>query len=557
VKYIGNKSAEQVSDGTRPAFGYSNTMSLKWWQRGVIYQIYPRSFQDSNGDGIGDLPGIASRMEYLQWLGIDAIWISPFYPSPMRDFGYDISDYCAVDPVFGTLQDFDTLMEETHRRNMRLIIDYVPNHTSGDHPWFLESRRSKSDPKRNWYIWHDPLPGGEVPNNWMSAFGGSAWEWDELTGQYYLHSFLKEQPDLNWRNPEVEAAMLDVIRFWLERGVDGFRMDAVQNTYKDAEFRNNPTNPDYRPGVDDPYYSLLRIYSGDRPEVHGMISRIRALLQDPGDEKVIIGEIYNSVEKLMPYYGEGGRGCHFPYNFQLIRLPWRACTIAEAIGRYESLLPAGAWPNWVLGNHDRHRVATRVGPAQARVAAMLLLTLRGTPTMYYGDEIGMQDVLIPPDAVQDPWEKNLPGLGLGRDPERTPLPWDPSPGAGFTTGKPWLPIGEDSAGKNVASEKSRNDSILCLYHNLIDLRRASKALQSGNYGAREAPEDVLCYLREAPDEKLLIALNLSGNPRVCRPVSGRIVLSTHMDREGTVEGALDLRADEGVIMAFKRNLGNP
>jgi alpha-glucosidase len=522
-------------------------MKLKWWQQGIIYQVYPRSFQDSNGDGVGDLRGIVSRLDYLQWLGIDAIWVSPFYPSPMRDFGYDISDCCAVDPVFGTLQDFDSLLQEAHSRDLRVIIDYVPNHTSDQHPWFQQSRGSKLNAKRDWYIWHDPLPGGGIPNNWMSAFGGSAWEWEEGTGQFYLHTFLREQPDLNWRNPEVEAAMLDVIRFWLNRGVDGFRMDAVQTVFKDAEFRNNPPDPDYRPGVDDPYYSLLRIYSGDRPEVHEVISRIRDLLRDHGGEPVLIGEIYNSVEKLMPYYGEGGRGCHFPYNFQLIRLPWNARIIAAAVERYELLLPVGAWPNWVLGNHDRHRIASRIGAAQARVAAMLLLTLRGTPTMYYGDEIGMRDVPIPPDAVQDPWEKNLPGMGLGRDPERTPMRWDATQSAGFTTGIPWLPVGDDYRENNVASEEERARSMLGLYRRLIDFRRSSPALQAGDYTPMEAAEDVLCYTRELSGKKLQIALNLSGDPKT-HPVSGRILLSTYMDREGPAEGTLDLRANEGVII---------
>lgn len=522
-----------------------------WWQDGILYQIYPRSFQDSNGDGIGDLPGIMSRLDYLQWLGIDAIWISPFYPSPMKDFGYDISDTCNVDPLFGTLPDFDRLLEAAHARGLRVILDFVPNHTSDQHPWFVQSRRSRESARRNWYLWHDPAPGGGPPNNWMSAFGGSAWEWDQSTGQYYLHTFLTEQPDLNWRNPDVESAMLEAIRFWLDRGADGLRLDALQNVIKDEWFRDNPGNPDFRAGVDDPFYSLLRTYSGDRPEVHGVIARMRKLVDEYRGDKVLIGEIYNSVERVMPYYGDG-RGVHFPYNFQLIRLPWDAHVVRAAISRYEELLPPGAWPNWVLGNHDRHRIASRVGPEQARVAAMLLLTLRGTPNMYCGDEIGMHDVPIPPEMVRDPWEKNVPGVGLGRDPERTPMQWSGSTNAGFTGGVPWLPIADDFRLVNVETESADPSSILSLYRRLIDLRRKSIALRAGSWAPIESSEDVLAYVRETPAERVLVALNFSGNPRpravTGTEVSGRIALSTYLDRSETVRASLDLRPEEGVVV---------
>ncbi len=527
-----------------------NCMSV-WWQDGILYQVYPRSFLDSNGDGIGDLAGIITRLDYLQWLGVDGVWISPFYPSPNRDFGYDIADHCAVDPMFGTLADFDHLVESAHTRGLRVILDFVANHTSDRHPWFVESRRSRDNPKRDWYIWHDPAPEGGPPNNWMSAFGGSAWEWDQTTGQYFLHIFLKEQPDLNWRNPEVETAMMDVMRFWLERGVDGLRLDAVQNILKDELFRDNPVNPDYRPGIDDPFYSLLRIHSGDRPEVHQVIARMRSAVGQYGSDKVLIGEIYSSVEQLMPYYDEG-RGVHFPYNFQLIRLPWDARVLRAAIARYEALLPPGAWPNWVLGNHDRHRIASRVGPEQARIAAMLLLTLRGTPNMYYGDEIGMHDVAIPAEMIQDPWEKNVPAIGLGRDPERTPMQWNDSKNAGFTLGTPWLPLADDYARINVEAERSNPHSILSLYRRLIDLRRNSPALRAGKWSPVESQQDVLSYVREVPGERILIALNLRHDRRslaVRWPSgSGRIVLSTHLDRVGEINGLLELRPDEGVVV---------
>ncbi|HEX8672504.1 MAG TPA: alpha-amylase family glycosyl hydrolase [Longimicrobium sp.] len=537
----------QESAGT----GVQGSGEHPWWKHGVIYQIYPRSFQDTDGDGVGDLPGIQARLDYLAWLGVDATWISPFYPSPMVDFGYDVTDHRGVDPRFGTLDDFDALVAAAHARGLRVILDYIPNHTSDQHPWFVESRRSRDDPRRDWYIWRDPAPGGGVPNNWQSAFGGSAWTLDEATGQYYLHSFLREQPDLNWRNPLVEAEMLEVIRFWMERGVDGVRVDAVQKVIKDEALRDDPPNPDYRPGEDDPYDAYLRILSGDRPEVHDVIARMRRVT-DAYPGRVLIGEIYNAIERLMPYYGRDGGGCHFPYNFQLIKLPWDARTIDAAIRRYEALLPSGGWPNWVLGNHDRHRIASRVGPAQARVAAMLLLTLRGTPTLYYGDEIGMRDVPIPPERVQDPWEKNLPGQGLGRDPERTPMQWDASPGAGFTTGTPWLPLG-DFARINVEVQRDDPASLLSLHRRLIALRRAEPALSLGDWTPVDAEGDVLAYIRSEGGARFLVALNLDPSPaRLPGDWSGEIAVSTHPDADGrAVSGGVELRGDEGFAVRLR------
>ncbi|HLM66623.1 MAG TPA: alpha-amylase family glycosyl hydrolase [Longimicrobium sp.] len=519
-----------------------------WWQRGVVYQIYPRSFQDSNGDGVGDLRGIVQRLDYLRWLGVDAVWISPFYPSPMRDFGYDVTDHQAVDRVFGSLVDWDRIVAEAHARGIRVIVDYIPNHTSDGHPWFVASRAARHNRKRDWYVWRDAAPDGGPPNNWLSAFGGSAWEWDEPTGQYYLHTFLREQPDLNWRNPAVELEMLDVLRFWLARGADGVRVDAVQVVIKDAEFRDNPPNPDYVEGVDDPYDALLRVHSADRPEVHALIARMRELVEQYGD-RVLIGEIYNSVDRLMAYYGEGGRGVHFPYNFQLIKLPWDARAIDAAVRRYESLLPPGAWPNWVLGNHDRHRVASRVGPAQARVAAMLLLTLRGTPTVYYGDEIGMHDVEIPPDRVQDPWEKNLPGRGLGRDPERTPMQWCADPHAGFTTGEPWLPVADDFASNNVHAQRVDPGSMLTLHRALLDLRRREPALHVGDWAPVDADGAVLAYTRSHGTTRFLVALNLGREPASLDfDGTGSAVLSTLSGAAERVQGRIELRGDEGVIV---------
>jgi alpha-glucosidase len=524
-----------------------------WWQKGIIYQVYPRSFMDGNGDGVGDLPGITSRLDYLQWLGVDALWISPIFPSPMADFGYDVSDYTAIDPLFGTLADFDVLLAEAHRRQLKVILDYVPNHSSDQHPWFLESRASRHNPKRDWYFWRDPAPDGGPPNNWRSVFGGSAWEWDATTGQYYYHAYLKQQPDLNWRNPEVQTAMLDVLRFWLDRGVDGFRVDALRQLIKDDQLRDNPHNPTYHPSRG-PYDALLPVYTTDRPEVHEMIAKMRRVV-DHYHERLLIGELYLPIERLMLYYGVDGSGVHLPFNFHLIHVRWNARQIDALISTYEAALPSFGWPTWVLGNHDRHRLASRIGSAQARVAAMLLLTLRGSPTLYYGDELGMCDISIPPELVQDPWEKNVPGLGLGRDPERAPMPWDSRMNAGFTEGTPWLPITPDYQAINVAVQRDDPASMLTLYRRLIALRLATPALAVGSYTAVEARGDVLAYVRTHAGQRLLVVLNLGTQPHMFKSdrvqLQGQVVLSTHLDRaDEAVRGAIPLRGDEGVIVTF-------
>jgi alpha-glucosidase len=472
----------------------------------------------------------------------------------MKDFGYDVSDYTGIHPLFGTMADFDRLVREAHARKMKVILDFVPNHTSDQHPWFVESRSSRNNPKRDWYIWRDPAPGGGPPNNWLSCFGGSAWELDPKTGQYYYHAFLKEQPDLNWRNPGVVDAMLGVLRFWLKRGVDGFRVDVLWHLVKDEHFTDNPPNESWRAGMD-PYQQVVPLHTTDRPEVHEIIRRMRALF-DEFDDRVLIGEIYLPVERLVQYYGADLSGAHLPFNFQLINAQWDARHLARLILEYEKALPEGGWPNWVLGNHDQHRIATRVGPGQARVAAMLLLTLRGTPTMYYGDEIGMHDVPIPPDRIQDPFEKNVPGRGLGRDPERTPMQWSPQPNAGFTTGEPWLPIAGDYREINVEVERNDPRSILSLYHRLIALRRGEPALEVGRFEPFEAEGDVLAYARGGREGEgaFLVALNLGPQPQSLRldGKSGRIALSTHLDRAGErADKTLELRADEGVLVRLE------
>jgi alpha-glucosidase len=521
-----------------------------WWKTGIIYEIYLRSFQDSNGDGIGDLNGVVQRLDYLSWLGVDAIWISPFYPSPMADFGYDVSDYLDVEPVFGTLADVDRLVKAAHERHLKVILDFVPNHTSDRHPWFLQSRASRLSSKRDWYIWRDPGRDGGPPNNWMSQFGGPAWTFDQATGQYYLHSFLREQPDLNWRNSAVREAMSDVLRFWLARGIDGFRVDVMWLLMKDDQMRDNPVNPAYQPTQPD-IHRTLSVYNADRPEIHALIAQLRAVVDQYAD-RVLIGEIYLPVDRLVTYYGESLSGAQLPFNFALIHAAWTAKAIASLIAEYEHVLPAGGWPNWVLGNHDQPRIVARVGAAQARIAAMLLLTLRGTPTMYYGDEIGMPSVEIPPEVARDPWGKNEPGLGVSRDPSRTPMQWDDRVNAGFSSGRPWLPIEACYAERNVARLSRDPQSILSFYHRLIELRRAYRVLQVGDARAISAENDVLTYERVNDGQRMIVMLNFSAEPRplpASRRENAHVLLSTHMDREGSC-GLSELRGNEGIVAAM-------
>jgi alpha-glucosidase len=519
--------------------------STVWWQYGILYEVYPRSFQDANGDGIGDLQGILQRLDYLVELGIKGVWIAPFYPSPMADFGYDIADYCNVDPIFGTLADFDQLLRAIHERGLKLILDFVPNHTSDQHPWFLESRSSLTNPKRDWYLWRDPAPDGGPPNNWLSNFGGSAWTKDG--SQYYCHSFLKQQPDVNWRNPELREAMFNVLRFWLDRGVDGFRVDVMWMLIKDDQFRNNPINPASAP--DSPASQrLLPVYNTNRPEVHAIVAEMRAILDSHGD-RLLIGEIYLPFDQLAAYYGQDLKGAQLPFNFHLIQSPWSAGAIAQVITEYEAALPVGAWPNWVMGNHDQSRIAARIGSAQARIAAMLLLTLRGTPTMYYGDEVGMTDGSIPAAEVQDPAEKNEPGKGMGRDPERTPMQWDSSQFGGFTTGTPWLRLGADYATVNVATLSAQNDSVLSLYRVLIELRNGTAALNSGRVEGVAGNGQILRYERVDDGLRFAIVLNFSQRHEEAPIAAGSIVASTHTDRSGdAVASRVSLRPFEGLVI---------
>jgi alpha-glucosidase len=526
---------------------------MTWWRTAVMYQIYPRSFQDADGNGVGDLRGIARRLPYLSELGVDAIWLSPIFPSPMADFGYDVSDYTGIDPLFGSLEEFDALLAAARQHGLKILLDLVPNHTSEQHPWFQESRSSRHSARRDWYIWRDPGPDGGPPNNWMSEFGGSAWQHDEGTGQYYYHAFLAAQPDLNWRNPAVREAIHEVMRFWLRRGVDGFRVDVIWHLLKDAQFRDNPPNPGFRPGQP-PHHAVVPLYSTDQPEVHEAIAGLRRVL-DEFPDRVLLGEIYLPIERLVAYYGRELEGTHLPFNFALLEVPWRARDIAKLIDDYEAALPPGGWPNWVLGNHDQPRIVGRVGPDQARIAAMLLLTLRGTPTIYYGDEIGMPQVPIPPDRVRDPFERNVPGIGCGRDGARTPMQWDTTPHAGFSRVEPWLPVATEYRRDNVERERLDPTSIYRLYRRLIAVRRRLPSLRVGHYRPIVATGELLMFVRAHESERTLIGLNLGGSSIGVsfpdRQLRGEVVVSSAGDRDGeVVPGQLSLRGHEGVVIAL-------
>jgi alpha-glucosidase len=532
---------------TRVSLGMPST---SWWQRAVIYQIYPRSFQDSNGDGVGDLPGIARRLPYLVDMRIDAIWLSPIFTSPMEDFGYDVADYCGIDPSFGSMQDFDELLATCHRHGLKLLLDLVPNHTSSQHPWFIESRSSRRSSKRDWYIWRDPAPGGGPPNNWLSEFGGSAWTFDEATGQYYYHAFLASQPDLNWRHVEVRSAMHDVMRFWLRKGVDGFRIDVLWHLIKDDQFRDNPVNPDFKPGQP-PHWQVSPLYTTDRPEVHGIVAGLRRVA-DEFDHRLLVGGIYLPPRRLVNYYGKDLEGVHLPFNFGLLEARWHARDIARLIEEYEAALPAGSWPNWVFGNHDRPRIATRVGAGQARVAAMLLLTLRCTPTIYYGDEIGMTDSQVPVELVRDPLGKSVPFLG--RDGARGPMRWDAGRFAGFSEAPPWCACADEGDLPNVVEQQANPASLLSLYRRLIEARRRNAALAIGNYEPLVATGDVLLFKRShRASPSIIVALNLGDQPAAAilhgSQGTGHVIVSAFSDRDGEIiEEEVDLRPDEGLVI---------
>jgi alpha-glucosidase len=529
---------------------------FQWWQTGIIYQIYPRSYQDSNNDGIGDLKGIAVRLDYIKSIGIKTIWLSPIYPSPMHDFGYDVTDYTDISTIFGSMKDFDILLKEIHKRDMKLILDLVPNHTSSEHKWFKESISSIDNPKRDWYIWRDPAPDGGPPNNWLSYFGGAAWEFDKKRGQYYLHLFVKQQPDLNYRNSEVRKAMLDIVRFWLDKGIDGFRVDVICCMGKDELFRNEPMNPNWDGIV--PFNKHKHIYTTNLPFVHDIIKDMRKVIDEFGD-RLMVGEAYLPYDQLIEYYGENHDECHMPFNFHLMEAKWSAETIRKLIDDYEAILPEGCWPNYVLGNHDQKRVATRVGQAQARIANMMLLTLRGTPTIYYGEEIGMHNGMIPPEFVQDPPAVNQPEIAdkVGRDPERTPMQWDHTSNAGFSTKDvvTWLPVVEDYSKRNVAEQEKCHTSDLALFKALTALRHAESALTIGDYGSIDIKKnDIFVYKRTIVGEAIfLIVLNFGMKKHVLDlsyvALNANIAVASGMKRTGSVDlEELKIHPNEGLVL---------
>ena len=485
-----------------------------WWKHAVFYEIYPRSFADSNNNGIGDLKGITSKMDYLQGLGVDAIWISPMYPSPQVDFGYDVSDYENVDPMYGTLQDFDALMKEGKHHNVRVILDYVINHSSDQHKWFLDSASSKTSAHRDWYIWRNGKGPGQPPNNWVSIFGGPAWKFDPKTGQYYYHYFYAEQPDLNWRNPAVEKAMFDVTRFWYKRGVSGFRLDAVDTMFEREDLKDNAILPGTDklgdPNTDEKNNKKL-------PEMHDALKRLRKVADE--SNAVLIGETWtNNVAELKEYYGAKNDEIQMPMDFLFTRVD--KLSPQEFRSQIAAVESSGGWPIYVISNHDIPRSYNRYGDGKhnddiAKLMAALYLTLRGTPIMYYGEELGMEnnDPKRKED-VKDPIGQRGWPEEIGRDGERTPMQWNDSPNAGFSINKPWLPVPASYQSHNVATESSDPNSILNFYKQVLKLRHTDRALVEGNYVALN-PDDpnVMSYLRSYKDNAALIVLNMSSSPQ--------------------------------------------
>ena len=521
--------------------------SGQWWRDGVIYQVYPRSFQDSNGDGIGDLPGIIRRLDYLQWLGVDAIWLSPITLSPDADFGYDVADYCAVQPAFGTLADVDRLVRESDERGIKVVLDIVPNHTSDRHPWFIDARSGRGARYRDWYVWADPKADGGYPNNWLSPFGGPTWTLDERTGQYYLHNFLPQQPDLNWWNPEVTDAFDEIYRFWFDRGIAGFRIDVAHGIVKDRELRDNPVATD----ADPPHvraHGQRNIYNMERPEVHDVLRHWRSLADRYDPRRILLGETYVlDVRTMGRFYGTGDE-LHLAFNFTYVHAPFQAAALAEVVAESELVIPDVGWPVWTVSNHDVSRVTSRWcqgDERKLRTALLSLLTLRGTPVLYYGDEIGMPDTPVRKEELQDPLGKRHWPSPRGRDPERTPMHWRNARGAGFTSAetRPWLPIGD--AARNVEDQQADPGSILTFVRDLIALRRTSPDLQAGPYRQLKSPRDTWAWQRGAAT---VVAVNLSGRRVRIPDLSGRILISTTRSRDGErVADGLGLGPWEGAI----------
>jgi alpha-glucosidase len=521
-----------------------------WWRDGVLYQVYPRSFADSDGDGIGDLRGVIARLDHLEWLGIDGIWLNPTMPSPNKDWGYDVADYCAVHPDLGTMEDLDALIAAAGERGIKVLLDLVPNHTSDQHAWFQDALTGRDARHRDFYVWADPKPDGSPPNNWRSNFGGSAWQLDEASGQMYLHNFLPEQPDLNWWSDEVRDAFDEILRFWYDRGIAGFRIDVTHAIVKDRELRDNPAaTPDDHQLVRD--RGFRQVFSMNRPEVHDVLRRWRSLSSRQDPERILVGETYVlDLDHLIPFYGGGEDELHLAFNFIFVHAPLSADALRTVVEGMEEKLPARAWPVYTGSNHDAGRLATRWADGderRARAALTMLLTLRGTPFLYYGDEIGLTDVPLDPATALDPVPHRTGNPDRNRDQCRTPMQWSGEPGAGFTApdAEPWLPFG-DYAARNVADQRADRGSTLHLVRDLIALRRERAELRSGDYETLPAPDGTWAYRR---GDSLVVALNLSAEPVNVDDVRGEILIATARDRDGAhVDGALELGPWEAAVV---------
>jgi alpha-glucosidase len=491
--------------------------SPDWYRDAIIYQVYPRSYMDSNGDGVGDLPGITAKLDYIASLGVDILWISPFFKSPMKDFGYDIADYCDVDPLFGTLADFDTLIAKAHSLGLKIMIDQVMAHTAEDHAWFKESRSSRDNPKADWYVWSDPKPDGNPPNNWLSVFGGSAWQWDTRRRQYYMHNFLVSQPQLNFHNPEVQKAHLDALRFWLERGVDGIRLDACNYHFHDQQLRDNPpaTNRDSITVTDvNPYGMQAHDFDKTRPENVPFLQKLRALLDEY--KAVSIGEV-GSDDSLatMAEYTAGGDKLHMAYSFNLLVNLLSSHYIREQVEQFEKRVKGG-WASWSVGNHDVPRVASRWGgpsapQAFAKLALAMQLSLKGTPCLYQGDELAFAEADVPFELLQDPYGITFWPEFKGRDGCRTPIAWTDGANGGFTTGKPWLPVSPDHLAKAASVQEADQESSLAFTRAFTAWRRQHPQLLRGEIAFFDTQDQVLALRRDLAGERSILAVfNLSG-----------------------------------------------
>jgi alpha-glucosidase len=511
-----------------------------WWRDGVLYQAYPRSFADADGDGTGDLRGLAGKLDYLAWLGVDGIWLTPIMPSPGADWGYDVSDYLDVDPAFGTLADLDALVAAARERGIRVLLDLVPNHTSDRHSWFVEARSGRESPLRGWYVWAAPRSDGSPPSNWLSAFRGPAWTLDEGSGEYYLHTFLPQQPDLNWRSEDVRTAFDEILRFWFARGIAGFRVDVPHFLVKDDELRDNPPAEERDPWWVHRYGQRL-VWNFMRPELHEVLRRWRAVADEQEPARLLVGEGVIEGRQVAAFYGSDDDELHMTFHLGLANAAFEAGALRDVVEEAERLLPPGAQPLWTLGNHDIARYGSRWcegDPRKIRLALLLLFGLRGTPTLYYGDELGLGDVPVSAQSARDV---------EGRDPQRTPMPWSPEPGAGFAPAgvEPWLPLG-DRAGLSVAEQRGDPHSTLSFTRDLVALRRRSAELRAGAYASLAAPEGVWAWRR---GERTTVALNLSEEEQVVEGMAGAIVLATPREREGErVAGQLRLGPWEGALL---------